>query len=280
MEKQKVSHEKLYRFIQTIAIICMFASVGLAILMSFKYIEYSSATLAIVLVILVVSVSCMMVLPWIKQLSKGEFKILCYVMFALIGFSCILWAVDVVIGISIADAIVKSSNTKFVWQLNFLKISLILTFQIIVASSIASCVVKYRKSMIIFQVITYISNLFIDFYGTFALACMHITADGITFSSNIKFLTDKLTIMFAVMALSFVIISNWVVNRMERRRRRDALAPMFDDFEQNQAKANVNQNISEKSIQQQLKDLKEMLANNLITEEEYARKRDELINKL
>ncbi len=273
MEKTKFNHEKLYRLIQTISVICMFASVALAIMMSFEFIKYSAAMLSLILIILVVSVSCMMVLPWVKQHSKGEFKILCYVMFGLIAFSCILWAIDIIVAVKIADAIKSENAELLLGQLKFLKISLIITFQVIVTSSIASCVVKYRKTMIAFQVITYVSNFYIDLYGTYALACVRIGNDGFAFTGNLTFLTNKISIMFAVMAFAFVIISNFVVKRMDKRRQREALAPMFDDDKPAKQKG-------EKSVQQKMKELKEMLDNNLISEEEYARKRDELIDQL
>lgn len=279
MEKSKFNHEKLYRLIQTIAIVCMFVSVALVIMMSFGTIKASSGMLAVVLIILVLSASCMTVLPWVKQLSKREFKILCYVMFGLIGVSFILWAIDIVVAINLIDA-AKASNSEFnsVASLNFLKISLILTFQVVVATLVASCAVKYRKTMLIFQAITYISNAFIDFYGSYALACIKITKDGINFVGNTAFLTNKITVMFAVMALAFVIISNWIVKRMDKRKQRDALDPMYEDIGK---KSKTTAPATEgKSVQEQLKELKSLLDQNLITEEEYAKKRDDLINQL
>ena len=273
MEKTKLSNEKLYRLIQTIAVVGMFASVALAILMSFEVLKYSAAMLALVLIILVVSASCMMALYWVRQLSRGDFKILCFVMFGLIAFSCILWAVDIIVCVKIADAIKAENAAALVGQLNFLKVSLILTFQIVVVNVIASCVVKYRKTMILFQVIMYVSNIFIDFYGTYALASVKLTNDGFSFTGNAKFLTNKYTIMFAVIAFAFVLISNFVVKSMDKRRMRESLAPMFGNDK-------APQQDDGKSVQQKLKELKEMLDNNLISEEEYAKKRDELINQL
>ena len=276
MEKQKMSHEKLYRSIQTIAVICLFASVALAIMMTFKVLPYSTVMLAIVLIVLVISASCMMVLPWVKQLSKGEFKILCFVMFGVAAASCILWTADVIVGVNLASTIQDASSTVALSQLKFLKVSLILSFQFIVACSIASFVVKYRKTMIAFQVITYISNLYIDFYGSYALACVKVTNDGLTFVGSSAFITNKFAIMFAVMALAFVAISNAVIRSMDKRRQREALAPVFESQEK-QTEANASNG---KSVQEKLKELKSMFDNNLITEEEYAKKRDELINQL
>lgn len=284
MDKQKLSHEKVYRLIQTIAVICMFASVALAIMMAFQVIKYTPAILAIVLVILVISVSCMMVLPWVKQLSKGEFKVLCYVMFAIAAISCVLWTADVIVAVNLATTINKDvANAVIFGQLRFIKISLIITFQLIVTSLIASFVVKYRKTMIAFQVITYISNLYIDFYGSYALTCVVSTNDGLQFIGNTNFITNKISIMFAVMALAFVTISNAVVRSMDKRKRRDALAPMFESQDKQDAQASTqstNDVKDGKPVQQKLKELKNLLDNNLITEEEYAKKRDELIDQL
>lgn len=284
MDKQKLNHEKVYRLIQTIAVICMFASVALAIMMSFQVIKYTPAILAIVLVILVISVSCMMVLPWVKQLAKGEFKVLCYVMFAIAAISCVLWTADVIVAVNLATMINKDVADAVIFgQLKFIKISLIITFQLIVVSLIASFVVKYRKTMIAFQVITYISNLYIDFYGSYALTCVVSTNDGLQFVGNTNFITNKISIMFAVMALAFVTISNAVVRSMDKRKRRDALAPMFDsqDKQITQTSTQSNSDVNDgKTVQQKLKELKNLLDNNLITEEEYAKKRDELIDQL
>ncbi len=271
MEKSK-NNEKLYRLIQTIAIVGMFVSVALVIMMGFEYIKYSSGMLALVLIILVVSVCCMMTLPWVKVLSKGEFKILCYVMFGLTAFSCILWIVDIIVGIKIADAIKAENAGLLIGQLRFLKISLIISFQIIVTNSIATFVVKYRKTMIAFQVVTYISQLFLDFYGSIALASVKIGNNGFEPIANAGFLSNKLTIMFAIMALAFVAISNGIIRNMDRRRQREGV-PMFGDDKLAKQK-------DDKSVQAQLKELKSLLDQNLITEEEYAKKRDDLINQL
>lgn len=273
---EKFKHEKLYRIIQTISIIGMFVSAALAIAMIFYTQLYSPGLLATVLSILVVSVSCTTILPWIKQYSKGEYKILCYVMFAITIASCVLWIIDVIVGVTMV-----STETSSLAQLRFLKVSLIITFQFVVASTIASFYIKYRKTMVAFQVITYISNLYIDFYGSYALACVRITNDGLKFVGNANFVTNKLAIMFAVIALSFVVISSVVIRSMDKRKQKDALAPMFGSQE-NQPKVaqNNTQQNDGKSVQEKLKELKSMLDSNLITEEEYAKKRDELIDQL
>lgn len=270
---EKFKHEKLYRAIQTISIIGMFVSAALAIAMIFYTQLYSAGLLATLLSILVVSVSCITILPWIKQYSKGEYRILCYVMFGITIASCILWIVDVIVGITMVN-----TETSTVAQLKFLKVSLIITFQFIVASTVSSFFIRYRKTMIAFQVITYISNLYIDIYGSYALACVRITGDGLSFVGNSGFVTNKLSVMIAVIAMAFVIISSVVIRSMDRRKQRDILAPMFGSQEKPQQAATASND--GRSVQEKLKELKSMLENNLITEEEYAKKRDELINQL
>lgn len=270
---EKFKHEKLYRAIQTISIIGMFVSAALAIAMIFYTQLYSAGLLATLLSILVISVSCITILPWIKQYSKGEYRILCYVMFGITIASCILWIVDVIVGITMVN-----TATSTVAQLKFLKVSLIITFQFIVASTVASFFIRYRKTMIAFQVITYISNLYIDIYGSYALACVRITGDGLSFVGNSGFVTNKLSVMIAVIAMAFVIISSVVIRSMDRRKQRDTLGPMFGSQEKPQQTATASND--GRSVQEKLKELKSMLDNNLISEEEYAKKRDELINQL
>lgn len=293
----KTKNQKVYGIIQGIAIACVFVSLGLFVAMIFDVIPYSAGVFALVLIIGIISGSCMTVLPWVRQYSKKEFTILCYVMFGLSAVSCILWIADAIVAVQIADAVKANNTAKYVGQLKFLRTSLILTFQIIVANAVSACVVKYRKSMIPFQVITYLSHLYIDLYGTILLASISINNSGLNLKGANGFLSNKIAIMFAVLALAYVGVSNAIIQRMDRRRHRDALAPVteqevpadpspvdygnasteevfgYSDYTEQKPAA-------ERSVQERLRELDDLFSGNLISAEEYEQKRAEIMKDL
>lgn len=277
----KTSHEKTYRIIQTCSIIGLFASVALVVMMTFGFLPSNSVTLCLVSIVAIISTSCMLIMPWIKQLGRGEFKTLCYVMFGLTIACCLLWIADIIAMTKMLNGN-NSDSANFV-IMRFLKISLIISFQFIVANTIASTFVRFKKSMIAFQVITYISNLYIDLYGSYALACIQIANGDIKFVGNAQFVTSKISVMFAVMALLFVVISAAVIQRMDKRRRADTLAPIYEDVKKsNSTETQSAEKIESpaQSVQEKLKELKSLFDNNLITEEEYEKKRQEYLNQL
>ena len=141
------------------------------------------------------------------------------------------------------------------------------------------------------------SHLYIDLYGTILLASIAINDSGLSLQGAKGFLSNRIAIMFAVLALAYVGVSNAIIQRMDRRRQRDALAPVTDqeapvdptpaDYG-NASTEEVfgysdyteQKPAGERSVQERLRELEDLFSGNLISAEEYERKRDEIMKDL
>ena len=292
------SENRLYRLVSNIAIIGLFSSVALLVLGIFKIFKMNSFIFGIVAIIAVLSIACFLVLPWVRRLGNGENTKVSLVFVALILVCAIMWIVCVYMFIKIYD---KSKIDGFelkslVAPLNFVKTTLVISFQFFMASLIAETIIRYKNKMIIFQAITYISNLFFDFYITFFLCCLSITNDGLDLSEKAKILGEKTMIVAFVISILYIAISNAIMKKQEAKRfamavqdnysidgkrkteRQKTVKEMLGEKQENPAEeepvveVQVNQKPEEK-----LESLKIMLDKNLITQEEYDKKREEIL---
>ena len=72
--KNGEQQSKLYRTITNVAIIGTFLACGILVLALFKMFAMTSTIFGIVATIAIVSIACLMLLPWIRIYEKGEFK--------------------------------------------------------------------------------------------------------------------------------------------------------------------------------------------------------------
>ena len=146
-----------------------------------------------------------------------------------------------------------------------------------VASLIGNVVTKYKKSLLPFQVITYISNIFVDFYFTFFMLCLKIDeTKAIQINSNAKFLTSKAMIVLIILAVLFTAISNKLMRVIETRK----LKNITEDMSQTRVIGNENDEVNEDSMEAKLEKIKNLYEKQLITKEEYEEKRAEIIKNL
>ena len=73
--------------------------------------------------------------------------------------------------------------------------------------------------MIVFQIITYISNLFFDFYVTCFLLCIKISpSKGLEISNSISFLSNKLVVVLFLISILYMVLSSKIMKSVEERR--------------------------------------------------------------
>ena len=83
MEKQKQNN--IYKLVQTIAIIGIFAAVAILVLGFTEVFKLTSGLFVVVGVIGVICGCCLLAAPWVRRLERNEFKILSWVFIGQIG---------------------------------------------------------------------------------------------------------------------------------------------------------------------------------------------------
>lgn len=282
--KKKISQENennIYKLISNIAIIGIFVSVAILVLGISKIFKFNSFVFGIVATIAIISIACWLVLPWIKRLGDEKYKKISLVFISLIVICAVLWIISVYMIIHIYIEVKADKNTvsSLVRTLKFVKVTLIISLQFLMASLIAETIMRYKNRMIVFQIITYASNLYFDFFITFILCCMSVNAEnGIKFSDNVKLVTNKFAIVLFVLAVIYMIISNAIVKKQEEKRVARAMNQNYNL--EGDKKIDGETVAQENSPEQRLELLKNMFDKNLITQEEYDKKREEILKDM
>jgi len=237
--------------------------------------------------IALISVGCLLVLPWIRTFEKGGNKTISIIFISLIVLCTILWIICVYLGINLY----KNTKTNIanigslVLTLRFIKVTTIITLQIFVSSLIANTIIRYKKEMIAFQVITYASNLFFDFYVTCLLLCLRITPqEGLQIAKAIKFLFTKFMFVLFLLSIVYMSLSSKIMKTIDARRFKNAVEDYNSTSTQpEQPTVQTTEQPAEKSkttAEERLQKLQSMLEKKLITQEEFNKKREEIIKDL
>ena len=288
---------RLYKLVSNIAIIGVFASVAILVLGIFKIFKMNSFIFGIVATIAVLSIACFLLLPWVRRLGNGERKKVALVFMALIIACAILWLICVYmfIGIYNKSKIEGFESKSLVTPLNFVKVTLIISLQFLMASLVAETIIRYEKKMIVFQAITYLSNLFFDFYITFFLGCLSITSKGMALSSKAKILGNKFMVVMFVISILYMAISSAIMKKQEAKqlvmavhdnynidgtRKTEKQRTVKEMLGDKAESADVETEVVSQKPEEKLESLKNMLDKNLITQEEYDKKREEILKDM
>lgn len=276
----------LYRTISMISIIGVFLIAGLLILAITKVFSMTSTIFGLLGTLGFLCVGCLMILPWIKKYESGEFRKTSIVFMCFVAICVVLWIISLWMGVGIYRNIrdkVKGAEDSIFASLNFVKGTLIVSLQFMVVSVVATCVTKYRNTLIGFQAISYLSYAYVDFYFTFFLACVSIDAATrkISLNDSVSFIGNRVVLIILAVAIVYVIIANSIMKRVEIRKSQNAMEEMYqlsgdiDEF-----KEKMNDETQEKTVEDKLIDLKMLLDKQIITQEEYEKKRAEILKDM
>ncbi len=269
----------IFKLLSYVAIIGIFVDIAVFALALARAIPFTSTLLMWMAIVAVVCVGALQALPWIKYLIKKENKVISIVNLCFVGLQVILWVTSIVIIISIWNGL-KAGNTElgnYAGRINFTRVALFITIQCIVASTVMSTIMRYKKKWIPFQIVNYISILYIDFYLSALMFCFTVTADGLGISRGLYIIANTIVLTLFFIALAYVVLSNSILNGGRRRRRRSLLANTELGGEEETPKAKET---TQPSAKERLENLKEMLDQGLITEEEYNEKRADILSKM
>ncbi len=278
-QQAREPESKLYQIVSNIAIVGIFIAVALLVLAVFKIFKTNTFMFGLIATIALLSIGCLMLLPWLKNFEKGINKKTSIVFMCFVIICTALWIICVFLILNLySKSQADASNTSLAGMLKFLKITLIISLQFMMSSLIASTIIKYKNKMIFFQAITYLSNLYFDFYVTFFLCCLTITPnEGLEIANSIKFLFNKLILVLFVLSIIYMFISSSIMKSVEAKRFKSAVE---DNYEiDGTTKSNSNSQL-ETSPEQKLEKLKNLLDKNLITQEEYDKKKENILKDM
>ena len=282
MKKQKREQSKLMRVLQLSSIAGIFIIVAAIVFMIFGIIPANAYVIDVLGLVGILAIACILATPWVERLEQKDFsRKVCIVFISVISVCAFLWVVCWLLTMHVIINKLDYSAILF----NLVRISLILTIQFLVASTITYVLLKYKKTMILFQAVTYLSNLYIDFYATYIIVCLNIVGGDVKFpGSGVIF--SKFMIALLVIAFLYVIISNAVVKSQERKRTQRVTENYFagelnENGEVVQTSETGEQAMVEptpvQTPEEKLKRLKNMKEEGLITEEEYEQKKAEIM---
>ena len=311
----KAGDGKIYRLVQLLAISAFLIAVVLVILEIFQILPMSANTNGVVFSIGVLGAGGMIALPWVRVFEvfkEKPYKITAIVFLALAGVCVILWIICVwlIIGLikkAIMNDVDISIINSLVNSLNAIRASLIVSLQFVVASYVAKNVIKYKKTLLPYQIMAGLSQLFIDAFLCIVLTALTITTEGVEFSKTAILLTNRWTWALFVIAIVLGIFPTVVFRRTDRRNilraRSEGMYETFgaqpDDSDNAPAAANTanantanidpfdmdpfystNTASSGPSVDEKLRKIKDLLDKGLITQEEYDKKREDIINSI
>ncbi len=275
----------LFKLLQNVAVIGLFLVVGLGVLFGTNILPRTSYAIEFTFIAGLLLLGILIVLPWAKYLEQKEYKIVSLVFLIATAICVILWELSTIL---IFSAYRNQTGNAGIIQL--VRITLVISIQVIIASFIGKFIIKYHAKYIPFQVIAYMSMLFLDFYLSTLLFGIQIGTDEITFSSNISNLLfhNRVILGFLILSAVYLGVAYGVINEARKRRVRNTilaknrklnkdigLMDLDDEDEEDLKNAPVAND-----AEAQLEKIKSMFDKGLITKEEYDAKRQTIIDKM
>ena len=209
----------LFKLLQNVALIGLFLVIGLGTLFATDMLPRTLTSLEITIILGLLLAGVLLILPWAKYLEQKEYRVVSLIFLIANAICTALWVISTII---ICGAI--SKDTGDAWILQLVRITLIISFQVIIASFIGKFIIKYRAKYIPFQAITYLSLLYIDFWLSALLMGINIALDEITFSPAYQsLLFNQGTVSILILALVYLGASLGIINGSRRRRVRNSI---------------------------------------------------------
>ena len=225
--------------------------------------------------IILLCASCIFSIPWATRLEKNEYKKLSIIFLSFIALCVVL---SLICYFCILHLIrTNGEPSKFLY--NFLRFSIVLIIQLFTSSTIAYVYLKYKKEMIVFQGVTYLSNLYVDFYFTFLILSAGMKNGSIKLL-NTDFLGNKLVLTILIIAVIYVIISNSIMKKIDKRKLKNIVDNHFDSNGQDENTELAEQPAEPVSVDAKLEKLKELFEKELITKEEYEQKKNDILKDM
>ncbi len=245
-------------------------------------------------------------LPWITQIerdrrrkAKGEdvpnvrFYV-AYAFFAFIGLCTVLWVISVfVIGDGILMNLIEDKAEEISsGSFTFLRIAIIISVQAAVGSVIATGLLRHGKKYLVLHVVMYAALLYLDFWVSWVAG--GITVLGIE-EGTFPPISNVILWVLAVMTCAAFLIAALILARQTRRKEIELIMKGdvktltegdVDLIDAQVATASMYRPQEPASAPQgqsaanRLRELKELLDDGIITQEEYEEKRKRILSEM
>ena len=273
-------HSKLYKLLMWFSVAGLFITFAVLVLGFTKAIALSSGIVLLVCIILILCLGVLISLPWIRHLEKKEFKIPSIVFLAFNALTVVLLIVCAFLIWNMYKGY-KDGNDIFQYtkSLTTFQVVFVITLQTTVATIIGTQYLRYQKKWLPLQIIIYVAYVFVDFYVTFAICCLRFQhgEDWLALSGGVNFLTNKLVLTLLGLAAAYALFANSLIYRSMKRKFRRSM------YRSNVSQAEQPKEVAAKetpSAKDRLGDLKKMLDDGLITEDEYNKKKEEILKNM
>lgn len=271
----------LFKLLQNIALIGIMLVIGLVVIFTTGAVEVNNVLIEFTIIVGLLLFGVLLVLPWAKYLEQKQYKIISIVFLVAVAICVILW----IICTAIIFHAYRAQNVENLSVIHLVRVTLIISFQVIVASFIGNFIIKYQAKYIPFQAIAYLSILYLDFYLS-ALLCGIVVQPGeITYSASTwQFVAAQWP--FLMLACIYLGVVYGIITNSRKRRVRNAILGKsrklnkdiglidLEDDDDEPAKPTSN------DVETQLEKIKSMYDKGLITKEEYDAKRQSIIDKM
>ena len=274
---------KVYRTLAGCAITGVFLAFGLLVFALTGFFHLDAILVGLIVSVITASLGIITILPWVRRIEKGEYKKMAIVFISLIGVCILLWFISVWT-VVILFKTQSESIGALVFVFNLIKATIVISAQLIVSSTIANVILKYKTSFIPFQVITYLSYLFIDVYLCILLFCLVITNETAYISDSIGVLGNRYMITFLILSFVYSAVSSSIMKSIEVRKTKSVVNGVNETTEnaitETEQEAKPEAPKQPKSAAERLENLKVMHENGLITDAEYDAKRADILKDM
>ena len=189
---ENVKKQKWIKTSLILSILALILSTVMWALIIVKVVPFTITTVTISGILTTLAVSVIMCLPWVKHFVVGEYKVASIVFIVLSFITFALLSADIVCVNLIINKIADSKTFEFsqiAGILSFLRVSLVVVLQTIIAIIIANNILKYKKSVVVLQALAYFALLYLDF--AISILALSITVENsglklVDFSGLIK----------------------------------------------------------------------------------------------
>ena len=275
---------KLQKIFSTISITSLFVVVGLVVLMIGGTIKSSRFMWDLVLIVGIVSFSCVSCLSVARYVEDKEKRIPAFIVIGLTGLTCILWIIALFVGQGFIDKIrggtAEGANLVHTW--NFIKIVIFITVQTAFANLIVTYLFWFKNRLIPFQVVMYLSNGIVDLWLSLVLLSSGFSESKGAYA-NLPWLYSREVITILVISFMYMMISTMLIRRFFRRK----VVVTTHNYDPNmEIEVETKEETAGKEVEKQptveerIKKLDTLKAGGLITEEEYNAKKAKILEEL
>lgn len=293
MEKETAKKFNLYKFLSNASIVTTFLAATVIVLFVTRALPFNAVLIDLVSAVIIACIGCLMALPWAKHLEKKELKVYATIFLCFIGVCVILWMIGVILAVNMVKvAIAEDVNIgEFTKTLYFIKYSVLITAQLITSNFIAINILRFKKRYLPWQIITYISFAFIDFYASYFIFCLSPSLEtGIAVSPKAELLISKAMITMIALAIAYIAIALSVIRNLEMKRlgyvrRRGRFGRYYWEPAvplQTEVEPEVKEEPKKEpaGAEEKLEKIKKLLDSGMITQEEYEEKRKKIIEEI